>query len=66
MLHTYMYAYIHTTHMHTHTHTHTYIHHFHTLDQRDLPVYISYITLWSGIYVTGFWKAHQLRTKIII
>ena len=27
-----------------------YIYHFHTLDQSDLPVYISHINLWSGIY----------------
>ena len=33
-----------------HAYIHTYIHHFHTLDQRDLPMYISYINLWSGIY----------------
>ena len=26
------------------------IHYFETLDQRDLPVYISYINLWSGRY----------------
>ena len=27
---------------------HMYIHHFSTLDQRDSPVYTSYISLWLG------------------
>ena len=44
--------YIHTTNTHAFTFhsTHPYIYHFDTLDQRDSPLYICHINLWSGIY----------------
>ena len=39
------------------------IYHFHTLDQRDLPVYISHINLWSGIPYSGLFSKQKFSQE---